>query len=221
MNVYERRPGILLKAVQMCDSRGENVRFYPPIYPYLPSLDYRLIQSPFELRGNSIGRSKCSNDGCMMKNLAQLATRELFLLENEPKIYHNLEKSNQEFYDDTSISSSNDKNVSPAHCNNYIFPHESQKYAEIYNKNGHIGIYSKGERANLLARFFSKREERVWGRKIRYKCRKNLADIRLRKKGRFIKMSEVDKKISKFKVLKAEKVRLKKAYKLKDHPKQE
>lgn len=57
----------------------------------------------------------------------------------------------------------------------------------MYNKNGRIGIYTRAERAAIIARFQSKRTRRVWNKKIRYNCRKNLADSRLRVKGRFVK----------------------------------
>lgn len=68
-------------------------------------------------------------------------------------------------------------------------PHSLSKYKETYNKNGRIGIYTPAERAAIIARFHSKRSRRVWNKKIRYGCRKNLADRRLRVKGRFVKRS--------------------------------
>jgi len=69
-------------------------------------------------------------------------------------------------------------------------PHSLVKYKEVYNKNGRIGIYTPAERAAIIARFQSKRTRRVWNKKIRYNCRKNLADRRLRVKGRFVKRSQ-------------------------------
>ncbi len=65
------------------------------------------------------------------------------------------------------------------------------KPRQVYNKNGRIGIYTPAERAAIIARFQSKRTRRVWNKKIRYNCRKNLADRRLRVKGRFVKRSAV------------------------------
>jgi hypothetical protein len=79
-----------------------------------------------------------------------------------------------------------------------------EKYASIYNKNGRIGIYTKDvsvnaqmtflffnayqqERSTIIRRFHEKRKRRVWKKKIRYHCRKNLADSRIRVKGRFVK----------------------------------
>mmetsp|Transcript_25535 Transcript_25535/g.45006 ORF Transcript_25535/g.45006 Transcript_25535/m.45006 type:complete len:569 (+) Transcript_25535:514-2220(+) len=71
-------------------------------------------------------------------------------------------------------------------------PHSLDKYKEVYNKNGRIGIYTPAERAAIIARFQSKRSRRVWNKKIRYNCRKNLADRRLRVKGRFVKRSALE-----------------------------
>lgn len=68
-------------------------------------------------------------------------------------------------------------------------PHSLSKYKEVYNKNGRIGIYTPAERAAIIARFNHKRSRRVWNKKIRYNCRKNLADRRMRVKGRFVKRS--------------------------------
>jgi len=68
-------------------------------------------------------------------------------------------------------------------------PHSLAKYKEVYNKNGRIGIYTPAERAAIIAKFNSKRSRRVWNKKIRYNCRKNLADRRMRVKGRFVKRS--------------------------------
>lgn len=61
---------------------------------------------------------------------------------------------------------------------------------QVYNKNGRIGIYTPAERAAIISKFKGKRSRRVWNKKIRYNCRKNLADRRLRVKGRFVKRSE-------------------------------
>ena len=60
----------------------------------------------------------------------------------------------------------------------------------MYNQNGRIGIYTPAERVAIIARFNAKRQRRVWNKKIRYNCRKSLADRRLRVKGRFVKRSE-------------------------------
>jgi len=72
-----------------------------------------------------------------------------------------------------------------------ILPHSLAKYKNVYNKNGRIGIYTPAERAAIIKRFQSKRSRRVWNKKIRYSCRKNLADRRLRVKGRFVKQSKI------------------------------
>jgi len=76
-------------------------------------------------------------------------------------------------------------------------PHSLRKYKEVYNKNGRIGIYTPAERAAIIARFQSKRTRRVWNKKIRYNCRKNLADRRLRVKGRFVKRTTTTTAVAK------------------------
>jgi hypothetical protein len=62
--------------------------------------------------------------------------------------------------------------------------------AQVYNQNGRVGIYTPLERAAIIARFHQKRTNRNWNKKIRYNCRKSLADRRLRVKGRFVRRSE-------------------------------
>mmetsp|Transcript_1841 Transcript_1841/g.2869 ORF Transcript_1841/g.2869 Transcript_1841/m.2869 type:complete len:329 (+) Transcript_1841:327-1313(+) len=76
-------------------------------------------------------------------------------------------------------------------------PHSLGKYKHVYNKNGRIGIYTPAERAAIISRFQSKRSRRVWNKKIRYNCRKNLADRRLRVKGRFVKRAVAAKAAAK------------------------
>eukprot|EP00934_Nitzschia_sp_Nitz4_P008857 Nitzschia sp. Nitz4//scaffold161_size51353//28965//30262//NITZ4_006950-RA/size51353-augustus-gene-0.46-mRNA-1//1//CDS//3329537915//8847//frame0 len=78
-----------------------------------------------------------------------------------------------------------------------VLPHALDKYKEVsetktslqgvYNKNGRVGIYTQAERSAIIARFLDKRSRRVWNKKIRYNCRKSLADRRMRVKGRFVK----------------------------------
>jgi hypothetical protein len=69
-------------------------------------------------------------------------------------------------------------------------PDVFEQYKDIYNKNGRIGIYTRKERDAIIARFKDKRNRRVWKKKIRYGCRKNLADRRIRIKGRFVRSDE-------------------------------
>lgn len=50
-----------------------------------------------------------------------------------------------------------------------------------------MGIYWPYERSYILERFLTKRDRRGWAKKIRYGCRKSLADKRIRVKGRFVR----------------------------------
>lgn len=63
---------------------------------------------------------------------------------------------------------------------------------ELLNKGGRIGIYLPEERKSRIAKFHLKRKIRIWRKRIKYDCRKKLADSRPRIKGRFVKRSEVD-----------------------------
>lgn len=62
-----------------------------------------------------------------------------------------------------------------------------EEFAPLCNTNGRIGIYTKEEREVLIRRFRDKKKRRIWKKKIRYECRKDLADRRTRVKGRFVK----------------------------------
>lgn len=75
-------------------------------------------------------------------------------------------------------------------------PDVLEQYKDIYNKNGRIGIYTRKERDAIIARFKDKRTRRVWKKKIRYGCRKNLADRRIRIKGRFVRSDEQEAAIA-------------------------
>eukprot|EP00339_Tiarina_fusa_P017627 CAMPEP_0117070622 /NCGR_PEP_ID=MMETSP0472-20121206/49622_1 /TAXON_ID=693140 ORGANISM="Tiarina fusus, Strain LIS" /NCGR_SAMPLE_ID=MMETSP0472 /ASSEMBLY_ACC=CAM_ASM_000603 /LENGTH=686 /DNA_ID=CAMNT_0004793815 /DNA_START=57 /DNA_END=2118 /DNA_ORIENTATION=+ len=63
---------------------------------------------------------------------------------------------------------------------------------ELLNKDGRIGIYLPEARRQRIARFHAKRKMRIWRKRIKYDCRKKLADSRPRIKGRFVKRSDMD-----------------------------
>lgn len=55
-----------------------------------------------------------------------------------------------------------------------------------------VGAYTLEERAALVAKFHAKRGRRIWRKKIKYDCRKKLADKRPRLKGRFVTQEELE-----------------------------
>mmetsp|Transcript_28122 Transcript_28122/g.41088 ORF Transcript_28122/g.41088 Transcript_28122/m.41088 type:complete len:427 (+) Transcript_28122:218-1498(+) len=63
---------------------------------------------------------------------------------------------------------------------------------DLVNKDGRIGIYRPEARKARIAKFHSKRKMRIWRKRIKYDCRKKLADSRPRIKGRFVKRSDED-----------------------------
>jgi len=63
---------------------------------------------------------------------------------------------------------------------------------ELLNKDGRIGIYLPEARKARIAKFHSKRKMRIWRKRIKYDCRKKLADSRPRIKGRFVKRSDME-----------------------------
>jgi hypothetical protein len=74
----------------------------------------------------------------------------------------------------------NNADKDPSDAQGVILPYMLDKYSTIYNRNGRIGVYSREERETIIARFREKRRRRVWSKKVRYHCRKNLADRRVR-----------------------------------------
>ena len=55
---------------------------------------------------------------------------------------------------------------------------------------GKVGVYTLQERAAIIDKFRTKKRNRIWKKTIKYDCRKRLAEIRPRVKGRFVSRKE-------------------------------
>lgn len=75
---------------------------------------------------------------------------------------------------------------------NHTMNHHATFQMDLLNKDGRIGIYLPDARRARIAKFHSKRQMRIWKKRIKYDCRKKLADSRPRIKGRFVKRSDMD-----------------------------
>ena len=82
----------------------------------------------------------------------------------------------------SATSRADDKRLPPPGLTSIDTQAESQKK--------YIGIYSPESRKKRVQRFFEKRKQRVWTKKVKYDVRKNFADSRLRVKGRFVKKED-------------------------------
>lgn len=66
---------------------------------------------------------------------------------------------------------------------------QSNKY-DFQNLQRKIGKLTLQERYLKVKRYKEKKERRIWTKKIFYDCRKQVADKRLRIKGRFIRKED-------------------------------
>lgn len=55
-----------------------------------------------------------------------------------------------------------------------------------------IGTLTQIQRQEKLKRYLEKKQRRVWAKKIKYDCRKKVADSRVRVKGRFVSKAKAE-----------------------------
>lgn len=70
---------------------------------------------------------------------------------------------------------------------------QSRKNLMVKHHDGRVGTLSAEERKAKVERFLEKRKRRVYTKKISYLCRKKVADMRERHKGRFVSKKSTGK----------------------------
>ena len=67
-------------------------------------------------------------------------------------------------------------------------PEEPQeiKFPEVKYSSAMIGTLTPDQRREKIVKYLLKRNQRKWGKRIHYRCRKQVADNRMRIKGRFV-----------------------------------
>ena len=55
------------------------------------------------------------------------------------------------------------------------------------DRTGRVGVYTASQRKARIDKFHERRKARIWRKRIKYDCRKKLADGRPRIRGRFVK----------------------------------
>ena len=106
-------------------------------------------------------------------------------------------------YDSPTASSSSSKAIIPQISSLYMAvlgyvkddnsPKYTQQVLDSYRGmiiDGKVGIYTLKERAAIIEKFRTKKRNRIWKKTIKYDCRKRLAEVRPRVKGRFVSRKE-------------------------------
>lgn len=75
----------------------------------------------------------------------------------------------------------------------YAISHASMYlHLQHYDPTGPMSLFLRESRRDKLERFRRKKLSRNWGKKINYLCRKEVADSRLRIKGRFVTRAQAN-----------------------------
>ena len=166
---------------------GAAVQWIPPGYGYgYNQYNQYYHYYPSTIMAHSMAQQSMQG-GDDMKGLTYA-----FALAEMPTVAHRPRAQSEPWLVHESRENNAHQEMEMIHCEDdeQMLPQMLDKYDHIYNKNGRIGVYTREERSAIINRFHEKRKRRVWKKKIRYHCRKNLADRRIRIKGRFVKAGD-------------------------------
>jgi hypothetical protein len=150
-------------------------------------------------------KARCAKKSDLVKQFSEVKIKSTSQNDNQPSVASSSQKRFSNYNISTKFPSrlrstrikaaaeEAQKRATQAHLLSYngTLDHSLLEQYDINgNKIVRIGAYTLAERRKLIQRYREKKKRRVWTKKIKYTCRKKLAEGRPRVKGRFVKAGE-------------------------------